>query len=413
MTNGDDSVEQVYFARQPIFDLNNKTYGYELLYRDQPDVNKYTGDNGDVSTADVINNAFLVDSVTSLLEGKKAFVNFTSNLIKRGVPTMISKDVLVVEVLESALADMDMVRRCAELKDMGYTIALDDYEYTPATETLFRLADIIKLDFRGPREAMEKTAEMCLRKNKIMLAEKIETQLEVEYAKNMGCSYMQGFYFAKPLLITQKANSPMARTFLHVLGLVYSPEPDYEEIASVISTDAVLTIRLLRLINIMYAGTGNKISTIHQALVLLGFDKLKEWIYLVGLQRLQKDTPDELIKLALLRAKFCEGISLVVPGAYPHRKELYLMGLMSIVVGTTSRFDIENVLRELPVTDNIKNGLFGEEGLFGDIFRLVQNYEHADWNKVDEFVEKYNVNPQHVAGEYVKCLKFMQQFYIK
>ena len=413
MTKGADFVEQVYFARQPIFDLNNKTYGYELLYRNQPGVNAYTGDNGDVSTADVINNAFLVDNVTSFLDGKKAFVNFTGNLIKRGVPTMISKDILVIELLESVLVDNDVVRRCAELKDMGYTIALDDYEYTPATDALFRLADIIKLDFRGPRDAMEKTAEMCLRKSKIMLAEKVESQLEVEYAKNMGCSYMQGFYFAKPLLITQKTNSPMAKTFLHVLGLVYSPEPDYEEIAAVISTDAVLAIRLLRLINIMYANTGNKISTIHQALVLLGFDKLKEWIYLVGLQRLQKDTPDELIKLALFRAKFCESISKIVPGAYPHRKELYLMGLMSIVVGTDNKAEVEGILKELPVTDNIKSGLFGEEGLFGDIFSFVKDYERANWQKVDEFVEKYKADSQLIASEYVHCLKFMQQFYIK
>ena len=131
--------------------------------------------------------------------------------------------------------------------------------------------------------------------------------------------------------MTHRTNTPMAKTFLHILGLVYSPEPDYEEIAAVISTDVVLTIRLLRLINVMYGSTGNKISTIHQALVLLGFEKLKEWIYLVGLQRLQKDTPDELIRLALFRAKFCESISKVMPGQYIHRKEMYLMGLMSVV----------------------------------------------------------------------------------
>ena len=163
----------------------------------------------------------------------------------------------------------------------------------------------------------------------------METQLEVEYAKRLGCTYMQGYFFAKPLLMTHRTNTPMAKTFLHILGLVYSPEPDYEEIAAVISTDVVLTIRLLRLINVMYGSTGNKISTIHQALVLLGFEKLKEWIYLVGLQRLQKDTPDELIRLALFRAKFCESISKVMPGQYIHRKEMYLMGLMSVVAGTS------------------------------------------------------------------------------
>lgn len=189
-------------------------------------------------------------------------------------------------------------------------------------------------------------------------------------------------------------------------------EPDYEEIAAVISTDVVLTIRLLRLINVMYGSTGNKISTIHQALVLLGFEKLKEWIYLVGLQRLQKDTPDELIRLALLRAKFCESISKVMPGQYIHRKEMYLMGLMSVVAGTTDERDIGNVMKELPVTDEIKNGLLGADGLFGDVFRLVVDYEHANWDKVEEFVKKYNVDAQQLANEYVQCVRFMQQFYI-
>ncbi len=404
-------MENIFFARQPILDINNNTYGYELLYRNQPGVNEYTGDNGDVSTADVINNAFFADNVSSVLCGKKAFVNFTGNLIKRGVPKMISSEMLVVELLESVVADDEILRRCRELKELGYLIALDDYEYTSATDKLFELADIIKLDFRIPRDVMEKTAEMCIRSGKTMLAEKVETQLDVEYAKRLGCTYMQGYYFARPLLMTQKTNTPMARTFLHILGLVYSPDPDYEEIASVISTDAVLTIRLLRLINLMYSNTGNKIATVHQALVLLGFDKLKEWIYLVGLQRLNKDTPDELIRLALFRAKFCESISKIVPGAYTHRKELYLMGLMSIVAGTTDEKEVSSIMNELPVTDEIKNGLLGAEGLYGDIFRLVLDYEQAEWDAVDAFIRKYGADAQLLANEYVKCIKFMQQFY--
>ena len=406
-------MENVFFARQPILDVNNNTYGYELLYRNQPGVNQYTGDNGDISTADVINNAFFLDNITSVLDGKKAFVNFTGNLIERGVPKMISSDILVVELLENVVATPEIIKRCLELKKIGYILALDDYEFNDSTKSLFELADIVKLDFRSSREAIERTASKCIQLNKIMLAEKVETQLEVEYAKRLGCSYMQGYFFAKPLLMTHKANTPMAKTFLHILGLVYSPDPDYEEIAAVISTDVVLTIRLLRLINLMYGNSGNKISTIHQALVMLGFEKLKEWIYLVGLQRLQKDTPDELIRLALFRAKFCESVSKVVPGAYIHRKEMYLMGLMSIVAGTTDEKSINSVMKELPVTDEIKNGLIGADGLYGDVFRLVVDYEHADWNKVEEFVKKYDVDAQQLANEYVKCIRFMQQFYIK
>ena len=59
-----------------------------------------------------------------------------------------------------------------------------------------------------------------------------------------------------------------------------------------------------------------------------------------------------------------------MPGQYIHRKEMYLMGLMSVVAGTTDERDIGNVMKELPVTDEIKNGLLGADGLFGDVFRL-------------------------------------------
>ena len=124
---------------------------------------------------------------------------------------MISSDILVVELLESVMADAEIIRRCIELKKLGYIIALDDYEYSENTKALFELADIIKLDFHTSREAVERTAEKCITYNKIMLAEKVETQLEVEYAKRLGCTYMQGYFFAKPLLMTHRTNTAHSR----------------------------------------------------------------------------------------------------------------------------------------------------------------------------------------------------------
>ena len=94
------------------------------------------------------------------------------------------------------------------------------------------------------------------------------------------------------------------------------------------------------------------------------------------------------------------------------KKTKGVMGLMSVVAGTTDERDIGNVMKELPVTDEIKNGLLGADGLFGDVFRLVVDYEHANWDKVEEFVKKYNVDAQQLANEYVQCVRFMQQFYI-
>ena len=180
--------------------MNNNTYGYELLYRNQPGVNAYTGNNGDVSTADVINNAFFVDNITSVLGGKKAFVNFTGNLIKRGVPKMISSDILVVELLESVMADAEIIRRCIELKKLGYIIALDDYEYGENTKALFELADIIKLDFHTSREAVERTAEKCITYNKICLPKRWKLSLRWNMPKGSAVHICRAISLQSPCL---------------------------------------------------------------------------------------------------------------------------------------------------------------------------------------------------------------------
>ena len=170
----------VYMARQPIFDNDNNVYAYELLYRSNGQQNSYNGTNADESTADVVTNAFFGLDVREIIGSSKAFINFTGNLLKRGIPKMISPDILVVEVLENQMMDQDTIDACHELKERGYTLALDDFEYDSSYSELFQLGDIVKIDFRTPQRSIEETAYDCRYCNNIMLAEKIENQSEYE-----------------------------------------------------------------------------------------------------------------------------------------------------------------------------------------------------------------------------------------
>ena len=140
----------VYMARQPIFDTENHVYGYELLYRSNGVQNQYNGVDGDASTADVITNAFFGLDIRDIIGNSKAFINFTGNLLKRGVPKMISPELVVVEVLENLMMDEKLLAACQELKERGYTLALDDFEYDSSYSQLFELGDIVKIDFRTP-----------------------------------------------------------------------------------------------------------------------------------------------------------------------------------------------------------------------------------------------------------------------
>ena len=201
------------------------------------------------------------------------------------------------------------------MHERGYMIALDDFEYSGAYNDLFRLGDLVKIDFRTSPKSIEETAYVCRYSNKIMLAEKVETREEFEYAKKLGCTFMQGYYFAKPAIMSGVSAQPLPVNILEVMRLLANPDSEISAIAKVLERDSAMTQRILRLINSVYFGMSNRISTIHQAVVTLGLDCLREWIYLMGMQRILGNDSIELSRLALLHAKFCKKVSLLLPEA--------------------------------------------------------------------------------------------------
>lgn len=394
----------VYMARQPIFDTENHVYGYELLYRSNGKQNEYNGVDGDESTADVVTNAFFGLNINEIIGGSKAFINFTSNLLKRGVPKMISPDLVVVEVLENLMMDDQLLGACQELKERGYTLALDDFEYDHSYSELFELGDIVKIDFRTPQKSIEETAYICRYCNKLMLAEKIESQEEFEYAKRLGCSFMQGYFFAKPTIMSKSSLTPLPLNLMRVMQLVSQPEPEFSDIVDVISCDTAMCQRLLRLINSVYFGVRNRVSSISQALVILGLDYLREWIYLMGMQRITHIDNVEVMRLSLLLAKFCKRLALMVPQAQPDADSYYLMGLLSMVTYGGERA-LAQALEEFPLTQEIKNGLMGKGGIYSDIFDLAYSYEKGDWETVDKYVEQYHLDSSKISEAFVQCVK--------
>ena len=391
-------------ARQPIFDDDNKVYADELLYRSNGQQNSYNGVNGDESTADVVTNAFFGLDVRDVIGNAKAFINFTGNLLKHGVPKMISSDILVVEVLENQMMDEDTLAACQDLKERGYTLALDDFEYENAYSELFQLGDIVKIDFRTSQKAIEETAYVCRYCNKIMLAEKIETREELEYAKRLGCTFTQGYYFAKPTLMSKNSIQPLPVNFMQIMQLVSSEEPEISDIVEVISRDTAMCQRLLRLINSVYFGVRNRVSSISQALVILGLDYLREWVYLMGMQRITHNDNVEIMRMSVLVAKFCRGIALLIPDAARSCEAFYLMGLLSMVTYSGERA-LAIALEEFPVTDDIKNGLMRRGGLYSDVFEMVLGYDKGDWAVVDSFSEKYGIPSEKISEVFLNCVK--------
>ena len=108
---------EVYVARQPIFDRQMNTIGYELLYR-RSENNFYEGTDDSQATADVIHNAFLAMQFETLTGGGKAFINFTQYLIEQGIPHLLPKENVVIEITERIEPTSAVLAAC-ETKEAG------------------------------------------------------------------------------------------------------------------------------------------------------------------------------------------------------------------------------------------------------------------------------------------------------
>ena len=195
----------IFVARQPIFDRQQRIYGYELLYRAGMD-NFFNAANPDDATLAVIRNVMLVLGSENLSGGKRVFVNFTKSLLLSETPSFLPKNRSVIEILEDVEVDEELLAVCQDLKNHGYQLALDDFiwegnEPNPLTEVVH----FIKVDFRNTLPQDRKAiAEFFNRKDVELLAEKTETRQEFQEALAMGFSYFQGYFFSKPEIISGK-----------------------------------------------------------------------------------------------------------------------------------------------------------------------------------------------------------------
>jgi len=165
----------VYVARQPIFNRHRRIFAYELLFRNGMS-SAFPGVDGDEDTSSLLSSSFFTVGIEQITSGRKAFINFTEDMLTHGIPSMFPANRVVVEVLEDVEPTAEVIAVCRELVSQGYTLALDDFVYRENLTPLIELAAIIKVDFRlTPIEQLKEMVATLKGYPCKLLAEKIET----------------------------------------------------------------------------------------------------------------------------------------------------------------------------------------------------------------------------------------------
>jgi EAL and modified HD-GYP domain-containing signal transduction protein len=403
---------QAYFARQPILDRNMKVYGYELLYRRDPHADSSAGFvDGDKATVSVI-EGFQVRGIENITGGKKAFVNFTKNLILDGVAAYFPPESMVIEVLEATEPSPDLLKMLRQLKKKGYKIALDDFTYRPDLKPMLALADIVKIDFLENTFTMRNFYAICSHINLskcILLAEKVENQQVYEKARDLGCQLFQGYFFAKPTTLSEKTVSVMRLSALRLIAEASRKEIDFDAITAIVKQDIGLTYKILKLVNSPYFGIIQEITDIKRAVVFLGQMELKKWVSFVTLANINDNKPPELIEMSLIRARFCEMTAAKI-GLLRESDSFFLAGLFSLLdVLLNTR--IEAVLEDILLPEITRQALLGEPGPLRDTMDLIISFEQGRWEDVTRLCEKLGVGNEEISKQYADTLRWTAELH--
>jgi EAL and modified HD-GYP domain-containing signal transduction protein len=365
-----------YIARQPILNREQNTHGYELLFRAGTD-NVFICTDPDVATVSTIDISLLAVS-SSLTAGLPAFINCTRNVLTRELITLLPRDRIVVEVLEDVIADEEVIGVCDRLHRAGYLIALDDYVPGANTMRLLPFSDIVKVDFLATNAARQAAIAADMRRRGIrLLAEKIETREQFDFASRLGYHYFQGYFFCKPQMLSMQDIPCSKLAYIQVLSVANSDFYDVDELERVILREPSLCYRLLRYLNSAAFGLF-PIRSIRHALSLLGQREIQKWVSIVVVISVAGDRPSELIASTLTRARTCETLSKFCG---VDTSEAFMVGVMSLMDAILDR-PMDAVISQLPLTNTCKDALCGGSTALGRLLQLAISCERGSWHEV-------------------------------
>ncbi|HEY7985511.1 MAG TPA: EAL domain-containing protein [Methylophilaceae bacterium] len=404
-----DQSTEIFLGRQPILDAQQGTFAYELLFRSGQHLTAGVTDDL-LASATVIINTISELGLDSVLENHAGFINVSRSLLMGDVLELLPHNRIVIELLETVEIDNDVIERCRQLKAQGFRLALDDFEYTPVYDALFPIVDIIKFDVMlSSREEITKTLTILKRWPHLkMLAEKVETQEEFDYFKTLNFNLYQGYFFAKPSVLSTKKSNPNQITLLRALGLLMS-DAEVDEIERPFKESPDLMLGLLRLVNSVGMGLTRKIGTLHQALVILGRQQLQRWVQLLMYAKSGNTAAGPLMQMAAVRAKTMELLSQHhVDKRYASQEatdHAFMTGILSLVDAALG-VDINEILDQLGLIDEVRQAILNREGFLGKLLLLVEKCETEEFDAVAELLKELNISPVQLSDAQLAAMQW-------
>lgn len=370
----------IFLGRQPITDRRQELVAFELLFRSGHSPAANVTDDF-LATASVITNAFSEFGIQNILGAYRGFINIDSSLLMNDMIGLLPRDRTVLELLETVEASDDVIKRCGELRQRGYHLALDDVtKVDDRVKALLPLVDVVKIDLLHVDWAALPHIVNALKPWPLSLvAEKVDSRKQADRCMALGFQLFQGYYFAHPETVSGKRPDPSKMALLRLLALIVS-DAELIEIERELKRHPGLVYNLLRIVNSVACGLSQKIDSLRQCIMVLGRNQLQRWLqlllYTTGRSSGQLVGP--LMQMAATRGRWME--TLAGEQRANDRKyadSAFMVGILSLLDALFG-LQMEEIVHELNLADEVKLALLARQGALGNLLVLIEKKETND-----------------------------------
>ncbi|GHV11693.1 cyclic diguanylate phosphodiesterase [Fibrobacterales bacterium] len=388
--------EKIFIARQPILSRDRKLVAYELLFRKKAgDLTSGTITNDTSTTAKVLDNALNSIGIQNLVGSKFAFLNCGYEMLSHDILSLLDKNIFVLEIIENANIDANLTQNIQTLNNKGFKIAVDDFIPTDANferiKPILEYVNFVKIDlpFTNLNEVkgvVEKLHSLSI----LVLAEKVETEQEFKMCYDAGMDFFQGYFFAKPEMMSAAKIGASGVGVFQVLDSI-NKDMDFDKLEDSFKNLPDLTALLLKYLNSAFFATRNEIKSVRHAITMLGLANMRRWLLILVYANNDgeiKDSP--LLINSVQRAKFFEELSHRLHWEKLKIEKAYLMGLLSHL-DALYKIPLAEVLQQIPLDKEIEEALLEGTGTLSRFMDLAIATENGNQEKITEIIDDLGI----------------------
>lgn len=394
----DESAALITFARLPIFDDKKNLYGYELVYLSE----------------DTITAKLISDTATTLEQvphqHRNIMVTFSAQDILDKLAYGLPPRTTLVKLSCDVSLSESLIQSLKTLKKDHYKITVNWTSRHESRKELFQLCDYICINTAG--STLPELTGICRKLESYdakIIASQVHSQTRFNICADSGFKFFQGNFFKQlEQISTQKLTAGSISRF-KLMKAIEQTDPDFEALAKIIQEDVTISFKLLSHLNAAAFGFKQKIDSVKDAITMLGWHNLRNWLRVVVLGEISTHQhTSELVFLSAQRGKFLEQVGKDHDFWGFDPDSLFLLGMFSLLDALLQR-PMAEIVKHLPLADKLKSALcMKPNNEYVPLLNLARCFEEAQFDRSSEMINQLALDPDKTTAAYKAAIKWAQ-----